>query len=60
MSSFRNLRRGESSFTTAPSAARSAVPGPSGNVEYFVWLHASAGPLPDDVIAKAIAEGPIT
>ncbi len=38
----------------------SMVPGPSGNIEYFVWLHAGAGPVADDVIAKAIAEGPTT
>jgi len=37
----------------------SPVPGPSGNVEYFVWLHGSVGPVADDVIARAIAEGPL-
>ena len=37
----------------------SPVPGPSGNVEYFVWLHGSVGPVADDVISTAIAEGPL-
>ncbi len=36
----------------------SAVPGPSGNVEFFVWLRRSAGPVTDDEIRTAIAEGP--
>lgn len=36
----------------------SAVPGPSGNVEYFVWLRRDAGSVADDVIDTAIAEGP--
>jgi 23S rRNA (cytidine1920-2'-O)/16S rRNA (cytidine1409-2'-O)-methyltransferase len=36
----------------------SPLPGPSGNVEYFVWLRADAGPLDDDVLARAVAQGP--
>ncbi len=36
----------------------SPLPGPSGNVEYFVWLRADA-PAPDsNLIANAVAEGP--
>ncbi len=36
----------------------SPLPGPSGNVEYFVWLRADA-PAPDPaVVDNAIAEGP--
>ncbi len=36
----------------------SRLPGPSGNVEYFVWLRADA-PAPDEaLIAHAVAEGP--
>jgi 23S rRNA (cytidine1920-2'-O)/16S rRNA (cytidine1409-2'-O)-methyltransferase len=36
----------------------SPLPGPSGNVEYFVWLRADAGPLDDDTLARAVARGP--
>ncbi|WP_433461638.1 TlyA family RNA methyltransferase [Spirillospora sp. CA-128828] len=38
--------------------AASPLPGPSGNVEYFLWLRAGAPPLDEAVLAKAIAEGP--
>ncbi|WP_433337949.1 TlyA family RNA methyltransferase [Spirillospora sp. CA-294931] len=36
----------------------SPLPGPSGNVEYFLWLRAGAPPLDEAGLAKAIAEGP--
>src|SRR6185437_15884641 len=36
----------------------SPLPGPSGNVEYFVWLRAGAAPLEEAQLARAIAEGP--
>ncbi len=36
----------------------SPLPGPSGNVEYFVWLHAGAPPLDEEQLARAIAQGP--
>jgi 23S rRNA (cytidine1920-2'-O)/16S rRNA (cytidine1409-2'-O)-methyltransferase len=36
----------------------SPLPGPSGNVEYFVWLRAGAPPLDDTQLARAVAEGP--
>jgi 23S rRNA (cytidine1920-2'-O)/16S rRNA (cytidine1409-2'-O)-methyltransferase len=36
----------------------SPLPGPSGNVEYFLWLRAGAPPLDPADLAKAIAEGP--
>jgi 23S rRNA (cytidine1920-2'-O)/16S rRNA (cytidine1409-2'-O)-methyltransferase len=36
----------------------SPLPGPSGNVEYFLWLRADAPPLDDDALAVAVAEGP--
>jgi 23S rRNA (cytidine1920-2'-O)/16S rRNA (cytidine1409-2'-O)-methyltransferase len=36
----------------------SPLPGPSGNVEYFVWLQRGAPPLDDDDLRAAIAEGP--
>jgi 23S rRNA (cytidine1920-2'-O)/16S rRNA (cytidine1409-2'-O)-methyltransferase len=34
------------------------LPGPSGNVEYFLWLRAGAPPLGDEALVKAIEEGP--
>jgi 23S rRNA (cytidine1920-2'-O)/16S rRNA (cytidine1409-2'-O)-methyltransferase len=36
----------------------SPLPGPSGNVEYFLWLRRGAGALDTDVLAHAIAVGP--
>ncbi|TYC16883.1 TlyA family RNA methyltransferase [Actinomadura syzygii] len=36
----------------------SPLPGPSGNVEYFLWLRAGAPPLDGADLAKAIADGP--
>jgi 23S rRNA (cytidine1920-2'-O)/16S rRNA (cytidine1409-2'-O)-methyltransferase len=36
----------------------SPLPGPSGNVEYFLWLTEGAGPLADTALARAVAEGP--
>jgi len=36
----------------------SPLPGPAGNVEYFLWLTAGAPPLDDADLETAIAEGP--
>jgi 23S rRNA (cytidine1920-2'-O)/16S rRNA (cytidine1409-2'-O)-methyltransferase len=36
----------------------SPLPGPSGNVEYFLWLRRGAPPLDDAAVDRAIAEGP--
>jgi 23S rRNA (cytidine1920-2'-O)/16S rRNA (cytidine1409-2'-O)-methyltransferase len=36
----------------------SPLPGPAGNVEYFVWLRRGAPPLDDEDLRQAIAEGP--
>jgi 23S rRNA (cytidine1920-2'-O)/16S rRNA (cytidine1409-2'-O)-methyltransferase len=36
----------------------SPLPGPSGNVEYFLWLRRGAPPLVEDDLARAVAEGP--
>jgi len=36
----------------------SPLPGPSGNVEYFLWLRADAPPPDHDRIDRAVAEGP--
>ena len=36
----------------------SPLPGPAGNVEYFVWLRRGAPPLDDEDLRAAIAAGP--
>jgi 23S rRNA (cytidine1920-2'-O)/16S rRNA (cytidine1409-2'-O)-methyltransferase len=36
----------------------SPLPGPSGNVEYFLWLRVDAGPLDDEDLQRAVREGP--
>lgn len=36
----------------------SPLPGPSGNVEYFLWLRAGAPPLDPSGLDRAVAEGP--
>ena len=36
----------------------SPLPGPAGNVEYFVWLRRGAPPLADGQLEQAIKEGP--
>jgi 23S rRNA (cytidine1920-2'-O)/16S rRNA (cytidine1409-2'-O)-methyltransferase len=36
----------------------SPLPGPSGNVEYFLWLRAGSPPLAEAELATAVAEGP--
>jgi 23S rRNA (cytidine1920-2'-O)/16S rRNA (cytidine1409-2'-O)-methyltransferase len=36
----------------------SPLPGPSGNVEYFLWLRRAAPPLDHAALQQAIAEGP--
>ena len=46
------LRLGCRGVTASP------LPGPSGNVEYFLWLTEGAPPLADDALARAVAEGP--
>src|SRR5439155_1309145 len=36
----------------------SPLPGPAGNVEYFLWLRRDAPPLDDGQLERAIKEGP--
>jgi 23S rRNA (cytidine1920-2'-O)/16S rRNA (cytidine1409-2'-O)-methyltransferase len=36
----------------------SPLPGPSGNVEYFLWLRRGAPPLDEAELARAVAAGP--
>jgi 23S rRNA (cytidine1920-2'-O)/16S rRNA (cytidine1409-2'-O)-methyltransferase len=36
----------------------SSLPGPSGNVEYFLWLQRGAPPLDESDLERAIADGP--
>ena len=38
--------------------APSPLPGPSGNVEYFLWLRRGAPPLDPEQVRQVIAEGP--
>jgi 23S rRNA (cytidine1920-2'-O)/16S rRNA (cytidine1409-2'-O)-methyltransferase len=40
------------------AATASPLPGPAGNVEYFVWLRHDAPPADPAVVAAAVAEGP--
>jgi 23S rRNA (cytidine1920-2'-O)/16S rRNA (cytidine1409-2'-O)-methyltransferase len=39
-------------------ATASPLPGPAGNVEYFLWLRRGAPPLEAARLAQVIAEGP--
>ena len=36
----------------------SPLPGPAGNVEYFLWLRKGAPPLDEAALVRAVAEGP--
>jgi 23S rRNA (cytidine1920-2'-O)/16S rRNA (cytidine1409-2'-O)-methyltransferase len=36
----------------------SSLPGPAGNVEYFLWLKRGENELPHDLLDRAIASGP--
>ena len=36
----------------------SPLPGPAGNVEYFLWLRRGAPPLDDGELEQAITGGP--
>jgi 23S rRNA (cytidine1920-2'-O)/16S rRNA (cytidine1409-2'-O)-methyltransferase len=36
----------------------SPLPGPAGNVEFFVWLRRDAGPPQEDDVRRAVQEGP--
>ncbi|MTB26268.1 MAG: 16S/23S rRNA (cytidine-2'-O)-methyltransferase, partial [Actinobacteria bacterium] len=36
----------------------SRLPGPAGNVEYFLWLQSGAAPFSHEKALKAVAEGP--
>jgi 23S rRNA (cytidine1920-2'-O)/16S rRNA (cytidine1409-2'-O)-methyltransferase len=42
----------------ANGVVASPLPGPSGNVEYFLWLHREAPPLDDAALRRAVEEGP--
>jgi 23S rRNA (cytidine1920-2'-O)/16S rRNA (cytidine1409-2'-O)-methyltransferase len=61
------LRREAVAAVAAAASARglgvagvvaSPLPGPSGNVEYFLWLRRGAPPLHDDQLRRAVEEGP--
>jgi 23S rRNA (cytidine1920-2'-O)/16S rRNA (cytidine1409-2'-O)-methyltransferase len=36
----------------------SPLPGPAGNVEFFLWLRRDAGPPREDDVLRALREGP--
>jgi 23S rRNA (cytidine1920-2'-O)/16S rRNA (cytidine1409-2'-O)-methyltransferase len=36
----------------------SPLPGPAGNVEFFLWLRRDAGPPEEDDVRRAVEEGP--
>jgi 23S rRNA (cytidine1920-2'-O)/16S rRNA (cytidine1409-2'-O)-methyltransferase len=36
----------------------SPLPGPAGNVEFFLWLRSDAGPIQEDDVRRAVEEGP--
>jgi 23S rRNA (cytidine1920-2'-O)/16S rRNA (cytidine1409-2'-O)-methyltransferase len=36
----------------------SPLPGPAGNVEFFLWLRRDAGPPQEDDVRRAVQEGP--
>ncbi|HVX68065.1 MAG TPA: TlyA family RNA methyltransferase [Mycobacteriales bacterium] len=42
----------------AAGVVASPLPGPAGNVEYFLWLRSDAHPLDDSDLARALAVGP--
>ncbi|MBB4932461.1 23S rRNA (cytidine1920-2'-O)/16S rRNA (cytidine1409-2'-O)-methyltransferase [Lipingzhangella halophila] len=42
----------------AAGVAASPLPGPAGNVEYFLLLRSGAAPLDEDRLGEALAEGP--
>jgi len=42
----------------AEGVTASPLPGPSGNVEYFLWLRRGAAPLDNDALVSAVAAGP--
>jgi 23S rRNA (cytidine1920-2'-O)/16S rRNA (cytidine1409-2'-O)-methyltransferase len=61
------LRREAVAAVAAAASARglgvagvvaSPLPGPSGNVEYFLWLRRGAPPLRDEQLRRAVEEGP--
>ena len=47
-----SLGRGTVAVTASP------LPGPAGNVEYFLWLQAGAPAVTLDAVQRAVAEGP--
>lgn len=42
----------------AAGVVASTLPGPSGNVEYFLWLRSGAPPLAPEAADRAVEEGP--
>jgi 23S rRNA (cytidine1920-2'-O)/16S rRNA (cytidine1409-2'-O)-methyltransferase len=48
----------EAAVAVVAAVTASPLPGPSGNVEYFLWLRAGAPPLDDQALREAVTAGP--
>lgn len=51
-------RRAEELGLGVRGVVASPLPGPSGNVEFFLWLRAGAPPLTEADLMRAVAQGP--
>jgi 23S rRNA (cytidine1920-2'-O)/16S rRNA (cytidine1409-2'-O)-methyltransferase len=51
-------RAGEELGLGVQGVCASPLPGPSGNVEYFVWFRRGADPIDPDTVRTVVAEGP--
>lgn len=51
-------RRAEELGLGVRGVVASPLPGPSGNVEFFLWLRAGAPPLTEADLVRAVAQGP--
>jgi 23S rRNA (cytidine1920-2'-O)/16S rRNA (cytidine1409-2'-O)-methyltransferase len=51
-------REAENAGWGARGVTASPLPGPAGNVEYFLWLSRGAKPLDPTAVDRAIEEGP--
>ena len=54
----RRHARPTSSDSVCVASCASPLPGPAGNVEYFVWLRRGADPVDRDTVRTVVEEGP--
>jgi 23S rRNA (cytidine1920-2'-O)/16S rRNA (cytidine1409-2'-O)-methyltransferase len=52
------VARSVSSVLGVAGFCASSLPGPAGNVEYFLWLRRGAPPVSPDLVERVVAEGP--